>query len=157
MLTNAHNWQFVKLSEINELAASIALAHTTKNIYKYTEIYVFERVQCWWERKNRKLCKCGWAKWLNKRPADRANGTELEACSLVTHWGYIYVYICAACSVCYKVLKSNWHKSSSTALCPFPLRFQFPFRFPFSFGGLAFLVHLLLAENNGSLMLVNDF
>lgn len=34
MLTNAHNWQFVKLSEINELTAAIALAHThTKNIY----------------------------------------------------------------------------------------------------------------------------
>lgn len=38
MLTNAHNWQFVKLSEINELTAAIALAHThTQNIYKYTK------------------------------------------------------------------------------------------------------------------------
>jgi len=33
MLTNAHNWQFVKLSEINELAAAIALAHTKKYMY----------------------------------------------------------------------------------------------------------------------------
>lgn len=40
-----------------------------------------------------------------------------------------------------------WHLC--VVLCPGP--------FSFSFVGLAFLAHLLLAENNGSLMLVNDF